>query len=135
MATLRNTFISISALALFWALALAGGCGKSDDASSGGGASSAATAEAQQLFATRCTPCHGNEGRGDGPASASLNPRPRDFQDGSWQSSVNDQHIERVIQFGGAAVGKSPAMPANPDLQSKPEVVAALRQHIRTLGN
>jgi hypothetical protein len=31
-------------------------------------------------------------------------------------------------------VGKSPAMPANPDLMAKPEVVAALRAHVRGLA-
>ena len=103
---------------------------------SGGGSSSAspqAQQEAQQLFSTRCTPCHGSQGAGDGVASRGLTPPPRNFQDDHWQESVNDAHIERIIQYGGAAVGKSPGMPPNPDLQAKPEVVAALREHIRGL--
>ncbi len=96
--------------------------------------SEAARAEAQEIFATRCTPCHGATGGGDGPASAGLTPPPRNFHDKAWQSTVTDEHIEQIIQYGGAAVGKSPAMPSNPDLTSKPEVVAALREHIRSLG-
>ena len=40
-----------------------------------------------------------------------------------------------VIKYGGAAVGKSPMMPANPDLSAKDEVVKALRVHIRELSN
>lgn len=91
--------------------------------------------EAQGIFTTRCVTCHGAEGAGDGAASAGLNPRPRNFQDDDWQSSVTDEHIERIIQYGGAAVGKSPAMPANPDLTGKPEVVSALREHIRSLDD
>lgn len=87
--------------------------------------------EAQQIFATRCTPCHGATGSGDGAASATLNPRPRNFHDPAWQAATPDESIERIIQYGGAAVGKSPAMPANPDLVAKPAVVAALRAHIR----
>ena len=38
-----------------------------------------------------------------------------------------------IIKFGGAAVGKSPAMPPNPDLVAKAEVVTALREHVRSL--
>lgn len=96
--------------------------------------SAAASKEAEELFATRCTPCHGATGQGDGPASAGLTPKPRNFHDKAWQASVTDEHIEKIIQYGGAAVGKSPSMPANPDLPSKPEVVSALRQYVRNLG-
>lgn len=38
------------------------------------------------------------------------------------------------MKFGGAAVGRSPSMPGNPDLMSKPEVVAALVAHVRSLA-
>jgi mono/diheme cytochrome c family protein len=91
-------------------------------------------AEAERTFTARCLTCHGAKGAGDGPASAGLAPRPRNFQDKMWQSNVTDKHIEMIIQFGGVAVGKSPAMPPNPDLVSKPGVVAALRAHIRSFG-
>lgn len=94
---------------------------------------SAAAGEANDIFVTRCAPCHGETGEGNGPASATLSPKPRNFRDAAWQSSVNDTHIEKIIQYGGGAVGKSPAMPANPDLVGKPQVVAALRDRIRGL--
>jgi mono/diheme cytochrome c family protein len=94
----------------------------------------ATEAQAEQIFASRCATCHGPEGGGDGPASAGLDPKPRNFQDPAWQKSVTDEHIETIIMYGGAAVGRSPAMPANPDLTSKPEVVAALREHVRSLA-
>ena len=96
-------------------------------------ANASATAEATELFSMRCTPCHGAAGAGDGAASAGLTPPPRNLQDPSWQSSVTDEHIEKIILYGGSAVGKSAAMPPNPDLGSKPDVVAALRAHIRGL--
>jgi mono/diheme cytochrome c family protein len=98
-----------------------------------GAVSDAARAEAKQIFATRCMTCHGPEGAGDGPASKGLTPPPRNFQEAAWQSSVTDGHIENIVKYGGAAVGKSPAMPANPDLTGKPEVVAAIREHVRSL--
>lgn len=88
-------------------------------------------AEARQIFTGRCSVCHGATGTGDGAGAAALNPRPRNFHDGAWQASVTDAHIENIIRVGGAAVGKSAAMPPNPDLVAKPEVVAALRTMIR----
>lgn len=93
----------------------------------------AAIAEAQQIFATRCTPCHGAQGKGDGAASAGLVPPPRDFSSAEWQASVTDEHIETIVKYGGAAVGKAPTMPGNPDLIAKPDVVKALRAHVRDL--
>jgi mono/diheme cytochrome c family protein len=89
-------------------------------------------AEAQQIFSSRCTPCHGPKGAGDGPASAGLVPRPRNFQDAQWQQATADSQLVTIIQYGGAAVGKSPAMPPNPDLVDKP-VIQGLVQHLRGL--
>jgi len=94
---------------------------------------SSPVAKAHEIFSTRCTPCHGPSGHGDGPASAGLNPKPRNFSDPTWQASVDDAHIQKIIQYGGSAVGKSPAMPGNPDL-SDPTVVAALKDVVRGLG-
>ena len=36
---------------------------------------------AQQLFADNCASCHGENGQGDGPLAASLDPAPTDFSD------------------------------------------------------
>ena len=97
------------------------------------GPSAADLKQAQEIFAGRCTPCHGAQGRGDGPASAALTPKPRNFTDATWQGKVTDEHIERIVLYGGAAVGKSPAMPPNPDLEQYPNVIKGLRAHIRSL--
>lgn len=104
-------------------------------ASAAGGAevTPAVLKEAEDIFASRCTPCHGPRGGGDGPASAGLTPPPRNFQDKAWQAQVSDEHLEKIISYGGGAVGRSPAMPPNPDLADKP-VVKGLRQHIRALA-
>ena len=95
----------------------------------------AAAKEAAEIYTTRCTLCHGTSGKGDGAAAAGLNPKPRDFSDPAWQTSVTDEHIEKIIVGGGTAVGKSPIMPANPDLEAKPDVVKALRATVRGLGS
>ena len=38
-----------------------------------------ALARGKKLFADNCTACHGDAGKGDGPAAASLKPAPRNF--------------------------------------------------------
>jgi mono/diheme cytochrome c family protein len=96
-----------------------------------GGAPKDPKAEAQEIFATRCSTCHGTEGRGDGPGAAALNPKPRDYTNADWQKSVTDDHIRTIIVQGGPSVGKSPLMPPNPDLASKPEVVNELLKIVR----
>lgn len=99
-------------------------------APSGGGGGDPA-AKAKEIFGQRCVPCHGSVGAGDGPASASLNPKPRAFSDAAWQDSVTDEHIMKIVHFGGAAVGKSASMPGNPDL-SDPALLAELAKVVRS---
>jgi mono/diheme cytochrome c family protein len=88
--------------------------------------------EARQVFERKCTVCHGATGLGDGPGSAALNPKPQSFANAEWQAKVPDDEISRAILGGGAAVGRSPAMPPNPDLQAKPEVVQELVKLVRS---
>jgi mono/diheme cytochrome c family protein len=88
-------------------------------------------ADARALFKLKCVVCHGDHGAGDGPGAAAIVPKPRAFADPEWQASVTDEHIKKIIVEGGAAVGKSPAMPPNPDLKSKDDVVAALVKVVR----
>lgn len=90
---------------------------------------------ARTIFNERCAACHGTEGKGNGPASAALTPKPRNYTDPSWQASVTDEQIRKTIKLGGAAVGKSPVMPASPDLDEKPEVVEGLVKIVRKFGS
>ncbi len=89
-------------------------------------------ADGAAIFRVRCATCHGETGDGRGPASAGLQPAPRDFGDADWQAEVSDDHIEKVIAGGGPPLGLSPAMPAHPDLA--PGELAAVRAHIRSLA-
>jgi mono/diheme cytochrome c family protein len=109
----------------------AGAPGAPGAPAAGGTAAADPKAEAEQIFTTRCTVCHGATGKGDGPGAAALNPKPRNYSDAEWQKSVTDDYIAKVIVEGGAAVGKSPAMVANADLKDKPEVVKELVAKIR----
>lgn len=87
--------------------------------------------EAKKIFKSTCVVCHGETGAGDGPGAAALDPKPRAFGDPEWQASVTDEHIAKVIVNGGAAVGKSPIMPGNPQLKGKDEIVAELVKIVR----
>jgi len=42
-------------------------------------------AHGKKLFAQNCATCHGNEGKGDGPAGQALNPKPRNLVEGPWK--------------------------------------------------
>ncbi len=95
------------------------------------GNSSAAVQEAQNTFNSLCSTCHGTTGHGDGPGAAALDPKPRSFADAAWQDSVDDAHIKKTIVYGGAAVGKSAMMVANPQLKGKDDVLDALVKIIR----
>jgi uncharacterized membrane protein len=90
--------------------------------------------EAKDAYASRCASCHGAQGRGDGAAAQALNPKPRNFSDATWQAQTTDAAIAKVIGEGGAAVGKSALMPAQPDLKAKPAVMAELVKLIRGFG-
>ena len=89
-------------------------------------------AMAEKKFSTLCATCHGTSGKGDGPGSASLDPKPRDYSDAAWQDSVSDEELAKVIVEGGGAAGMSPLMPPSPDLKDKPEVVKELVKMIRS---
>jgi mono/diheme cytochrome c family protein len=87
--------------------------------------------EAKQLFMTVCATCHGPDGKGNGPAADSLNPRPRDYTNPEWQASVTDADIKKIILEGGQGVGKSAMMPAQAQLKDKPDVLNELVMMIR----
>lgn len=57
------------------------------------------------LYHTYCAPCHGDKGKGDGPASASLNPKPADHtsamvqaeSDGSLYYKISEGHMHTAM--------------------------------------
>jgi cytochrome c553 len=65
----------------------------------------------KSLFSSLCVSCHGQSGKGDGPAASALNPKPRDLTDKTYTAALKDQYLADLIQKGGASVGKSPLMP------------------------
>lgn len=83
-----------------------------------------------ELYEKRCAACHGTAGRGDGVAAAAMEPRPRDFAEVRWQSTVTDEQLRRVIREGGTARALSASMPAHPDL--RPAQLAELVRFVRS---
>jgi mono/diheme cytochrome c family protein len=59
-----------------------------------------------------CAGCHGTEGKGNGPAAGSLNPKPADLSNADYLKNLRDKYLYEVIRDGGAKVKKSPLMPA-----------------------
>jgi protein SCO1/2 len=71
-----------------------------------------AAGEGRQDYVLYCASCHGEFGDGDGPLAASLDPRPARHSDAEYMTGLSDEYLLRVIEQGGAAVGKSPLMAA-----------------------
>ena len=82
-----------------------------------------------KLYQTRCSPCHGPDGKAATPTAQALNPKPRDHTDGAYMNQLSQEHLAKVIKDGGPAVGKSPIMPPNPDLndQQIDDIIAFVR--------
>lgn len=70
------------------------------------------SAKGKESYNQICAMCHGETGKGDGVAAASLDPKPRDLSSGEYVSTLTDEHIFNVIKEGGESVGKSNLMPA-----------------------
>lgn len=90
-------------------------------------------ADGPSIYASHCSPCHGAAGKGDGPASAALNPKPRDHTDGSYMNALSYEHLFTVIKKGGASVKRSSLMPAWGG-QLSDEEIRKLIAHVRTLA-
>ena len=64
-------------------------------------------------FMQNCMPCHGMEGRGDGPLSEDLGEgiKPRDLTNAEILSTRTDEFLFKVIKNGGKSVGLNENMP------------------------
>ncbi len=74
-------------------------CGR-DEAPTITSGSPAATGAGQAVYETRCAPCHGVEGRGDGPAAAGVTPRPRNFRDPDFWNGRSSEQLLLVVRDG-----------------------------------
>ncbi len=59
-----------------------------------------------------CFTCHGNEGKGDGPAGAALEPAPRDFTNPEFHKVRTEGEMFWVIKNGSPGTGMIAYTPA-----------------------
>jgi mono/diheme cytochrome c family protein len=69
----------------------------------------ATAAAGKQIFDTDCSPCHGTDGKGDGPAASSQNPKPADLA--GLESNFTDSYMFWRISKGGAMPPLNSQMP------------------------
>ncbi|HEY8121752.1 MAG TPA: cytochrome c [Myxococcota bacterium] len=83
-----------------------------------------------------CWTCHGQAGKGDGPAGKALNPPPRDFSVGAFKFDADkdgkpgsDADLKLVITKGAGAFGGNPTMAPWGHLSAKEvdDVIAFVR--------
>lgn len=58
--------------------------------------------EAKVLYAANCSPCHGDRGKGDGPAAAALNPKPADHTSAALRNESDGSLFWKISE------GRSP---------------------------
>jgi mono/diheme cytochrome c family protein len=88
-------------------------------------------AKGQNTYKATCAPCHGDAGKGDGPASKIFKPPPRDHTDAVYMNTITDEDMAKTIQMGGAIKGK-PLMPSHPQIRG--EEMTALVAYVRSLS-
>lgn len=90
-------------------------------------AAPAAADPGARIYGQHCAQCHGAGGKGDGPAAASLNPRPRNHTNGAYMNSRTDAELLNSIRNGKGA------MPAMKGQLSDADIHAVLA-HVRSLA-
>lgn len=85
----------------------------------------------EHIYKANCIACHGEKGKGDGPAAGVLKPPPRDHTDRAYMDTLSDDEIKKVIVMGGAIKGR-PLMPSHPALRGSD--LDALVAHVRSLS-
>ncbi|MCZ6548506.1 MAG: cytochrome c [Deltaproteobacteria bacterium] len=86
----------------------------------------------KKIYKMNCSPCHGEEGKGDGVGARLLPVKPAVHSDGNIMNNRSDKYLSKIISKGGSAVGRSTYMPAWGGLFSDQQI-RDLIAHIRSL--
>jgi mono/diheme cytochrome c family protein len=85
-----------------------------------------------EVYRIYCVICHGESGKGDGPAAASLKPKPRSLA--ANQAALSDAYLYWRISEGGSKKPFMSAMPAWKTILSEEEIWEIIT-FLRTLKN
>lgn len=80
------------------------------------------------LYQSYCTPCHGKNGKGDGPAAASLHPKPADHTSAAVQAESDGTLFYQISQ------GHTNTAMAPFKADFHPDQIWAIINYIRTLA-
>jgi mono/diheme cytochrome c family protein len=79
--------------------------------------------DGKAIFADKCMPCHGENGKGNGPLASTFDPKPRDFcLPEFWKGDVDKKIADAITQ------GKNQMIPV--DL--KPDAIKAVIGYIKS---
>ncbi len=68
--------------------------------------------QGRRIYNEKCQFCHGIKGNGDGPAAASLSPKPANFNDRKVWQEYDEKKMTDIIRSGK---GMMPAFDLKPD--------------------
>jgi len=92
----------------------------------------AAAQAGKQIYESDCSTCHGTDARGDGPAAASLDPKPIDLAD--RQTNLSDAYFFWRISEGSAMLSIDSQMPAWKGILSDEQIWQVIT-YLRTFGH
>ena len=75
-------------------------CGSDAGESRPGAKPAVDMAQGRVVYETRCAPCHGSGGGGDGPAAAAIEPKPRNFRDPAFWKGRTQGQLRLVVEQG-----------------------------------
>jgi len=79
-----------------------------------------------QVFHRQCVPCHGKEGKGNGPAAVAFNPKPADLTDADRMGKLTDEELLTVIGAGRGSMPSFAAVLSGDELQAVSDYVRSL---------
>lgn len=57
-------------------------------------------AKGKKVFMANCMVCHGDKGNGQGPAAATMNPKPRNFTDPNDMKGIDEARLKKSVMEG-----------------------------------